>query len=63
MENHFCPPNNVHIVGYPQYDTFFNKPTILFSQKGNWKIEMENLPDNFMQYTVATGLAIRGLIK
>ena len=21
----------------------FNKPTILFSQKGNWKIEMENL--------------------
>ena len=27
------------------------------------KIEMENLPDNFMQYTVATGLAIRGLIK
>ena len=27
------------------------------------KIEMENLPDNFMQYTIATGLAIRGLIK
>jgi len=24
---------------------------------------MENSPDNFMQYTIATGLAIRGLIK
>ena len=28
VENHFYPPNNVHIVGYPQYDTFFNKPTM-----------------------------------
>ena len=27
------------------------------------KIEMQSLPDNYMQYTVATGLAIRGLIK
>jgi len=27
------------------------------------KIEMGNLPENFMQYTIATGLAIRGLIK
>lgn len=27
------------------------------------KIEMDSLPGNYMQYTVATGLAIRGLIK
>ena len=27
------------------------------------KMKMENLPDNYMQYTIATGLAIRGLIK
>ena len=27
------------------------------------KIEMGNLPENFMQYTIAAGLAIRGLIK
>ena len=26
-------------------------------------MEMENLPDNYMQYTIAVGLAIRGLIK
>ena len=27
------------------------------------KMEMENLPDNYMQYTIAAGLAVRGLIK
>ena len=27
------------------------------------KMETNNLPDNFMQYTIAAGLAIRGLIK
>tara|TARA_B110000116_G_C16239001_1_gene317114 strand:- start:112 stop:501 length:390 start_codon:yes stop_codon:yes gene_type:complete len=27
------------------------------------KIQIEKLPDNFMQYSIATGLAIRGLIK
>jgi len=27
------------------------------------KMEMENLPENFMQYTIASGLAIRGVIK
>jgi len=27
------------------------------------KMETDNLPDNFMQYTIAAGLAIRGLIK
>jgi type IV pilus assembly protein PilM len=27
------------------------------------KLETNNLPENFMQYTIATGLAIRGLIK
>ena len=27
------------------------------------KMAIDNLPDNFMQYSIATGLAIRGLIK
>ena len=27
------------------------------------KIEIDSMPDNFMQYSIATGLAIRGLIK
>ena len=27
------------------------------------KIECKELPDNYMQYSIAAGLAIRGLVK
>jgi hypothetical protein len=28
VDEHFCPPDNIHIVGHPQYDEFFNKSTM-----------------------------------
>ena len=51
-----------HLKGYKEHIEDSLKITTENLNPFN-KIEMENLPDNFMQYTIAAGLAIRGLIK
>jgi len=53
-----------HLKGYKkQIEDSLKISTENLNPFNNMEMEMENLPDNYMQYTVATGLAIRGLIK
>ena len=62
FKSFFISGGMAHVKGYKEQ--IENSLKISIEQLNPFnKMETDNLPENFMQYTIATGLAIRGLIK